>query len=145
MNSMAIFVLSEERRKYLCEMISYWQSPEPSEIGIRCADLLATLVGGMHHLDGGDLVNWSNPRYVDITLSYPSFATFDSDVLTRFVFLCHDRGIRAEMKGGTKGRLRLILFPRATREGECDQKHPTIETALEKWRQAYPAQTVSLK
>ena len=142
MDSKSEFALSVEREKYLREMIGCWQAPPPSECGLRCADLLSTLVGGLHHLDGGEQVNWSDPRYVDITLSYPAFSTFDYSTLTHLVFLCHDRCIRAEIKGATKGRLRLMLWPRNVRDGDMNARHPTIEAALAVWRQANPAETV---
>lgn len=65
------------------------------------------------------------------------FATFDAEMLTRLVFLAHDRCVRAEVSHAGM-HLRISIWQRV-REGRKSQRHPTLETALSDWRKYYPA------
>jgi len=60
-------------------------------------------------------------------------ATFDSDDLTRLVFLAHDRCIRVQVEQGGPNRIRIAIWKRV-REGCLYERHPTIEQALKSFR-----------
>jgi hypothetical protein len=62
-----------------------------------------------------------------------SLSTFDFDDLTRLVFLAHARCIRAEIGQGGPNRLRIAIWKRE-REGCIYERHPTIEQALEAFK-----------
>ncbi len=57
-------------------------------------------------------------------------ATFDSDELTRLVFLAHDRCIRASVESGGPNWIRIAIWKRE-RDGPMWARHPTIEQAME--------------
>ena len=65
------------------------------------------------------------------------FSTFDADMLTRLVFLAHDRCVRTDVsRAGT--HMRISIWQRV-REGWMSQRHPTLEAAISDWREHYPA------
>jgi len=63
-----------------------------------------------------------------------SLATFDFNELTRLVFLAHDRCIRAEISQGGPNRLGIAIWKRE-RGGSMYERHPTIEQAVDEWRE----------
>ena len=65
---------------------------------------------------------------------FGSLATFDDDGLTRLVLLAHDRCIRVQVEQGGPNRLRIAIWKRE-REGSMYERHPTIEAAIEAFRQ----------
>lgn len=121
--------------------LKYWCKGEPSEVGKRVAKLLSDLVGGCHHLDSNQMkkVDWQNERYIlikaDSHITGGGLSTFDFSALTRLVFMAHDRCIRVDISPLNPKMLKIMFHPRMTREGEMTLKHPTIEHALEKWRE----------
>jgi hypothetical protein len=66
-------------------------------------------------------------------------STFDFDLLTRLVFLAHDRCVRVELANSGPSRIGVKLHRRHTREGCVVERHPTMEEALQKHRQSWPA------
>ena len=108
-----------------------WASDDQWE----CIHLVADLVGGFHHLEG---------KIKDFGLTgvrtslYSDVSTFDSDRLTRLVFLAHDRCIRASVVSSGPRRIGIELFKRHAREGSTSKRHPTIEQALALWRKSHP-------
>lgn len=62
-------------------------------------------------------------------------STYDSDELTRFVLLCHERCWRGWVTSSGPNRLRLWVAPRVRIEGAPDSEMsrvcPTIEQAIE--------------
>lgn len=109
-----------------------------SDAGARCADLVETWVGGLHHYPEGQRAlrktDWSGDHVT--FLMYGSVATFDFDQLTRLVFLAHDHAIRVEVQPAMR-YLRILLHPRV-REGTWDTRHPTLEATVAKWREHHP-------
>ncbi len=69
--------------------------------------------------------------------AHASMSTFDFDELTRLVFLCHDRCVRAVIIQGGPGRVGIAISQRL-RDGDVSQRHPTIDQALEAWRKCHP-------
>ena len=112
-----------------------------SDAGARCAELVETWVGGLHHFPEGQKAlrktDWSG-EYVTF-LVYGSIATFDHDQITRLVFLAHDHAIRVEIQPAMR-YLRILLHPRA-REGNMSLRHPTLEAAVEAYRKHHPKET----
>jgi hypothetical protein len=90
---------------------------------------------GLHHL--GPVKPWG----VGIRTSVFSCAlsTFDTDGLTTLVLLAHDRCVRVELGNAGPSRTAVILHRRHSRSGGFDTRHPTIEGALERWRQRWPS------
>jgi len=96
-----------------------------------CWNFVCDLVYGEHHVCG-DAKQYG--RGICINMRNTAFATFDFDYLTRLVFMAHDRCIRAEIQPSGPGMLKLVLNKRFYRDGEMYERHPTIETALEKFK-----------
>lgn len=132
---MSEFNLDDETKKDLDHTLLYWckKGEKPSEVGYRCANLLARLVGGLHHVDhdSAKKAEWSNARHVSINMGNENFATFDFNTLTRLVFLAHELCIRVELRAVRGCIIQLMMHPRHTREGGMCERHPTIEQALE--------------
>lgn len=71
-------------------------------------------------------------------LSIPDgIATFDDDTLTRLVFAAHDECLRVELSQSRPGHLKILLHPRNLRDGRFCERHPTLESAVVKWRTTY--------
>ena len=102
-----------------------------------CAELLADLQGGFHHVTGkikraGDGIETSSFNF--------RAATYDFDGLTRLVVLAHDRMIRAEIAPSGPGMLKLYLQKRHLREGgHMHERHPELEQAAAAIRSFYGA------
>lgn len=64
------------------------------------------------------------------------WGTYDFDNLTRAVVLAHDRCIRFYISPCNWQNLRFHLHKRDAREGSIMVKHPTLEEAVEKIREA---------
>lgn len=95
-----------------------------------CFEMLCDLFGGAHHLKGR--IHYFNDKGIQFnsTNANHRMATFDFDMLTRAVFLAHDRMIRFAIEGGGPGMLKLILIKRHSRDGAMYERHPTVEQAL---------------
>ena len=135
--------ITEERRQHLSEHIKSWvkSGVEPSEVGYRVANLLDLLVNGLHHLDqqAAKKARWDDRLFVQLNWRYDEFATHDSNLLTKLVFLAHDLCIRVSIQSATIGMLRLMFHPREHREGgNFATRHPSLESAVERWRESYP-------
>lgn len=98
------------------------------------ACMLADVVGGFHHIAAP-----IKPLAHGITASPFSsgFSTFDSDQLTRLVFLAHDRAIRVEIRSSNPYRIKLCMWKRQ-REGDGMSRHPSLEQAISVHRQFFP-------
>lgn len=106
-----------------------WMSNDQYE----CYVMLADLFLGFHHVHG-KLHEWGEGIKLN-TLQAGSFATFDFDGLTRAVLLAHDRCIRLEIAPSGPGMLGIILQKRHSRDGRMYEKHPTIEQAIERFKE----------
>lgn len=114
-----------------------------SEFGGRVADLLDELYSGLYHLDGDFIhrADWTASHWIVLTVTDNSYwATTDGDYLTRLVFLAHDYAIRVEIEASTHGYFRLNFSPREQGKAAGVMRgHPTLEEAVERWRQRHPA------
>lgn len=102
-----------------------WMSDDQWE----CAIFLRDLFRGFHHVNGeikclglGIEINSRNSNWA---------ATYDYDGLTRAVVMAHDRMIRFEIRASGPGMLRLCLWKRHARNGRMNERHPTMESAIE--------------
>jgi len=105
-----------------------------SPFGERVADLLGELYQGIYHIDREVLkADFSHSKHITVTVSdgRGSFATFDSDLLTRLVLLAHEMGIRASVRAAAHGYLRLE-FMHVDRTGFFTDRHPTLEESLQR-------------
>jgi hypothetical protein len=80
-------------------------------------------------------VNWRNVTWgfgngVCFPLRFPNLSTFDSSALTRLVILAHDECTRLEIDPLNFQHLALTMHPRAGREGNQFERHPSIEQAI---------------
>lgn len=64
------------------------------------------------------------------------FATTDFNNLTRLVLMAHEKCIRTEISGSNKFGSITIAIQKRQRHGGLSQSHPTIEQAIEKYRNA---------
>lgn len=112
---------------------------ELSPFGEKVADLLGQMYLGIYHLPVRQLqkVNWTNPTQIAITVDDGDFATFDGNLLTRFVFLCHKHFIRGEISSSNHGHLTLTFWPRVEGASELWRRHPTLEQHIETLKQAF--------
>jgi hypothetical protein len=62
-------------------------------------------------------------------------ATQDFNHLTRLVFAAHDHCVRIEVSPKAFRYLDITMHSGRGREGGTMESHPTIEGALEKWRE----------
>jgi hypothetical protein len=104
----------------------------------------ADLFGGEHHIPArgrpGEhgVHQYGHGWYVN---SPHDMSTWDSDMLTRAVFLAHDRCMRLEVTAAG-GYLRLAIHQRVRRAEAGDlpimHGHPTLEEAVSFWRGVWP-------
>ena len=121
----------------------YSNGKELSEIAKKSLLLLSCVFGGLHNTPSLKKFDWQNKYWTEITTSTP-LSTFDSDLLTRFVILAHDLAVRVEITSHNK-QILSIQFHQRQREGDFMQRHPTIETAIEKFRQKYSSEDLSVQ
>lgn len=93
-------------------------------------DFFSELFYGEHHLPGpikehgfGWCINFGN-----------DFSTWDFNTMTRFVISCHDKCVRGSVRPSGPNLLKLAIWKRGARDGPMDQRHPTIEQAIESYR-----------
>lgn len=96
--------------------------------------MLFDLVGGEHHLQN-KIKSWG---YGIAYNTLADFATFDFNAMTNAVFMAHDRCIRLSVNSASRGTIKLCLWKRKGREGCFSERHPTLETAIERYRKYYP-------
>lgn len=110
-----------------------------SERGARCAEFVRWFYRGWHHFPHHvDKVRWDGD-FVEWTHRYGDLCTFDSADLTTLVLMAHDLCIRVELEPAMR-HLRIRLFPRdPDLIASGWSGHPTMETALARWRERNPA------
>lgn len=119
---------------------------ELSPLGRAVADMLGEWIHGLYHLPDHVLrsTEWGNTRVVAVELRgafLGGLATYDSDELTRLVFLAHDACVRVSIEARGPHHLCFRFSLRKLREGgSVWDRHPTIEGALARWREEHPAQ-----
>lgn len=107
-----------------------------SDFGEQVANLLGDVFQGIYHIvdDLHDAeLNGGTPDfpYCEIRLRHQTLSTWDFDLLTKFVVICHSRCIRMEIEGKPPKTL-LLRFHKRQRTGRSDQKHPLMIEAMER-------------
>ena len=102
-----------------------------SELGCKVADLLGELYAGIYHLDNKTIekVEWNNKSYIQVTIGWKDWSTFDFDILTRLVFLAHHMAIRVDLTP-VKYQYMRLLFHQRNRSGDIFHRHPTLDEAV---------------
>ncbi len=91
------------------------------------------LYHGVHHIPGKIKAfgqGWSVNHYGELS-------TFDFDTMTRLVFMAHDRCMRASVMQSGPNMVKIVVWQREGRIGSFCCRHPTIEEALEIWREKH--------
>ena len=103
------------------------QGEHPSMLGVKFGDFLGDLFLGIYHLDIKWLrrVEWHNPHHVWVTIGQKSWATYDSNLLTRAVVLSHHYLLRIELRPAKKGYLHLWAWER-NEFGSISERMPNI-------------------
>lgn len=114
-----------------------------SPLGEQVAILLGDLFGGLHHLDGAERVDWSNTHHIQVRVANKEWGSFDSNLLTKLVFLAHDRCLRVSVNPRSVYALNL-LFHQRKRDGGLWERHPTIDQALAMHREFYPIESEAI-
>jgi len=92
----------------------------------KATSFFAILFGGYHHI-GAEIKQCGYGWQIN---TGKSFATYDGDLLTRLVLMCHQYAVRAEVENGGPGRIKIKIWQRQ-REGKLYERHPDIHTAIE--------------
>jgi hypothetical protein len=100
-----------------------------------CYALLCDLMCGEHHVH--DIYQFGEG--IQMPLLSHVLSTFDFSHLTKLVFLAHDRCIRAAVTPFGANKLAIVLHKRHAREGKMHERHPTIDEALNCYRENFPA------
>lgn len=94
-------------------------------------EFFSELYGGEHHIPNCKVFEFGDGWMVkDYTMGW---ATFDFNVLTKFVFMCHDKCIRGEIRPHTFKEMKVIIWQREGREGKFSRRHPDIHTAIQNY------------
>ena len=109
-----------------------------SELGKAAADLMGDVFLGIYHIDTKQLrqVDWADPSYIVVPIN-SSLCTVDFDHLTRLMVLAHDRMMRVDIQGKSRGWLSVTITQRATRDGRLWDRCPTLEDHAAALRAAY--------
>lgn len=101
-------------------------------IGLLCR---AFGTGPWNILVNWDRMKWGNERHTCFIVNCGNgLATWDSSRLTRLVIAAHDELIRVEVSPRAFRYLAIEMWPRKGREGFMHERHPTIEEAIESFR-----------
>lgn len=94
----------------------------------RAEALLSKVFRGMHHVN-------SLLKYDDrwTCVHYGGVSTYDFDEMTRLVFAAHEYCCRVEISQGGPRGLKIFVSDR-NRGGGNTERHPTIEEALDRWK-----------
>lgn len=96
-----------------------------------CALFLNRLFGGFHHVTA-PFREFGRGICINTTTSY--MATFDYDHLTKAVIMAHNWGVRLSISGSGPNMIKIALWKRHKRDGNISERHPTIEQAVEKYK-----------
>lgn len=106
----------------------------------QAVEFFSDLYRGAHHIPGrghkGENVKPHGKGWCILTDG--DLPSFDSNLLTRLTLMAHDRAVRVEVAPAMR-YLRIAIWQRV-REGGINERHPTIETAIEAHRATYEGQ-----
>jgi hypothetical protein len=108
---------------------------ELTSFELTVADILGGAYCGIYHVEDAVLSGQWAKTYVGLVLAHADLSTFDFDVLTGIVVMCHDACVRFSVSPATDNRLLLLFHERHGREGDMVRRHPTIEQAIKTARE----------
>ena len=106
-----------------------------SDFGVNVARIVSCLCRGLHNAYPSLLAkaDWSSEHRISIAIR-GELATYDFNLLTRLVVMCHDLCIRVSVSPHGPKHLQLMFHPRQ-REGGMSDRHPTIEEHIKTIRE----------
>jgi hypothetical protein len=108
-----------------------------SELGKEVADLIGDLVSGIYHYGEWLTTDWSHERCITLRWN-KTMSTFDDSLLSRLVFLAHDRAIRVELSPKSQKNVELMFHRRSHDATEFYARHPTLGQAVMRHRELHP-------
>ena len=99
----------------------------------------AEIFGGAHHIPGAkykgeNVREWGQGWCILVSAE---LYTYDFDLLTRLVFLAHDRCCRVQVQPAMR-YTRVCVWQRDPASVSRYDRHPTLDQALRVWRANYP-------
>lgn len=89
---------------------------------------------GHHHYESAWRRRRVDPWCIIVHLDRGNMATYDGSGLTRLVIGCHDEAVRVQITRSGPWHVGLV-FSEREREGDFSKRHPTIEHAVEVYRE----------
>jgi hypothetical protein len=112
---------------------------EVSEFGEQVADLLGFAFGGIYHIERTVLkADFSDSRFISVTVGQNDMSTFDSNTLTELVFLAHWMCMRFQITGAAPGCIRLQFSKRNPLVDKGDfiySGHPSLDEAVASFKE----------
>ena len=124
--------------EWLKRSLDYRHQKHLSKFGEKVADVLGQAYLGIYHIDKAVLSKkavWDQEWYVEFPI-YGSLSTFDDDILTRLIVLCHDQMIRFEISPCNMQYLKFMFHPRISRNGNMSERMPLLEDHIKIIRDA---------
>lgn len=94
-------------------------------------EFFSELYGGEHHIPKHQVFEYGYGWMVKHDRG--DLATYDYNALTRLVLMAHDKCIRVSVEALNMNTIKVAIWKRE-REGGMSERHPTIEYAIEKFR-----------
>ena len=89
------------------------------------------LFRGFHHTPP---IRKCGNRSICVNTRKAYFSTCDFDYLTKAVIMAHNWGVRMEVGASGPGMIKIQLWKRYKREGSVNERVPTIEEMVEKYK-----------
>lgn len=93
--------------------------------------VLSRTFRGLHHVDI-DRIKW-HEWFCEYS-ALDGISTFDYDHLTRLVIAAHDACLRVSICASGPRMVKISIGYRESRGGDINERHPTIEQAIETMR-----------
>tara|TARA_R110000868_G_scaffold129642_2_gene338718 strand:+ start:945 stop:1316 length:372 start_codon:yes stop_codon:yes gene_type:complete len=112
----------------------------------------SSLFRGEHHIPSGDSCGASGVKsywygWSVVMHSRHYLSTWDNDMLTRAVFMAHDRLFRLEISPIRGAKLLIAIHPRLALSDAVDMPimlgHPSLSEAVESWRKTHPLEVAN--
>lgn len=122
--------------------VKVYSGKVPSLLGKKVFRLLDELYYGIYHVayhSNLGKVAWDDQDYIFISVLDSQYATYDSDYLTRLVFMAHAMGLRVAIGQSGPCRIKLEFWQRKSgMDGRIDERHPTLDQAVDMFKRSHP-------
>jgi hypothetical protein len=109
------------------EWVALSLKKELSPLGCEVADVIGQVWRGIYHQEkAARKTDWTNPHHIEFVI-FGGLNSFDDDMLTRLIVLCHDRMLRLEIEPCAFRYLRLVFHQRQARMGDISRRMPHME------------------